>query len=461
MERQELKIYLQELLNTKLRGYARTIQSKTNRHILDAINEYNTFCSGDYSICQKVYNIINDISAFPKCKNENCNNQLSSSYQFDGINRGYHDYCCPKCAIHSQAVTERRLSTLMDRYGVVNPRQNKEINEKAKQTTLERYGKTCYLASETGISTTFQSKLEKYGDGHYSNRELFLSTMYDRYGDNYFSDESNEKRKRTNLSKYGCEYVSQNEEVQKKMQQSIAETFQNNYGEGISNISLIPGKYEKSVKTFQKNHNVSGDISCIFQLSGFQEYTRNYFKENYGVEYYSQTDDYKIKSVEGSLKSCGETHWTKNHDLRVKAQLRYFFNNKSYDSSWEIAYHIWCNDHGINVSYQPDIHFDYTYDNTTFYYFPDFKNDDTGEIIEIKGLQYFRNRDPNDRMICPYTQKENSRHTKDWYDDQFEAKHQCMITNNVKILTSIDMKPILKYIKDKYGKDYLKQFKRK
>ena len=64
-------------------------------------------------------------------------------------------------------------------------------------------------------------------------------------------------------------------------------------------------------------------------------------------------------------------------------------------------------------------------------------------------------------MICPYTQKENSRHTKDWYDDQFEAKHQCMIKNNVKILTSIDMKPILKYIKDKYGKDYLKSFKRK
>lgn len=34
-----------------------------------------------------------------------------------------------------------------------------------------------------------------------------------------------------------------------------------------------------------------------------------------------------------------------------------------------------------------------------------------------------------------------------------------MLDNNIKILKEQDIKPILNYIDDKYGKNYLKQFK--
>jgi len=44
-------------------------------------------------------------------------------------------------------------------------------------------------------------------------------------------------------------------------------------------------------------------------------------------------------------------------------------------------------------------------------------------------------------------------------DAKYEAKHQCMIKNNVKILT--DTKIYENYIKNKYGKTYLDSFKRK
>ena len=71
-------------------------------------------------------------------------------------------------------------------------------------------------------------------------------------------------------------------------------------------------------------------------------------------------------------------------------------------------------------------------------------------LHEIKGLQHFRNFDKTKDMIWPNNPK------KDYIA---EAKHQCMIKNNVKIISVEEIKPILDYINEKYGKNYLKQFK--
>ena len=41
-------------------------------------------------------------------------------------------------------------------------------------------------------------------------------------------------------------------------------------------------------------------------------------------------------------------------------------------------------------------------------------------------------------------------------DPLYEAKHQCMLANNVKIIKVSEMKDVLDYICSKYGKNYLK-----
>lgn len=55
-----------------------------------------------------------------------------------------------------------------------------------------------------------------------------------------------------------------------------------------------------------------------------------------------------------------------------------------------------------------------------------------------------------------------------WSDEKYdfmcrreEAKHQCMITNGVVILrqSSPIMKTIIKYVDQKYGRDYCRQFR--
>ena len=67
-----------------------------------------------------------------------------------------------------------------------------------------------------------------------------------------------------------------------------------------------------------------------------------------------------------------------------------------------------------------------------------------------------------DYSLKPYFKQLNRCETeeeKQYLYDLCAAKTQCMRENNVLILSRKEIKPYLKYIKDTYGKDYLKQFK--
>ena len=62
-------------------------------------------------------------------------------------------------------------------------------------------------------------------------------------------------------------------------------------------------------------------------------------------------------------------------------------------------------------------------------------------------------------MLCPYKKKTDSIETIQERNRLYESKHQCMIKNNVKILTNFD--EYIKYVKNKYGKAFLESLKRK
>ena len=54
-------------------------------------------------------------------------------------------------------------------------------------------------------------------------------------------------------------------------------------------------------------------------------------------------------------------------------------------------------------------------------------------------------------MINPFDVRQN---------DNYEAKHQCMLEHNVKILRTADYIQYVNYVEEKYGKGFLKQFKK-
>lgn len=110
----------------------------------------------------------------------------------------------------------------------------------------------------------------------------------------------------------------------------------------------------------------------------------------------------------------------------------------TFDSSWEFEVYDFLKEHHIEFEYQIEpIHYDY--DNETHYYFPDFLVHN--HKYEVKGEQFFRINEitGKEEMFCPYRESEWTDEHYSWICGLYEAKHQCMIANNVIILRKKDI----------------------
>lgn len=83
----------------------------------------------------------------------------------------------------------------------------------------------------------------------------------------------------------------------------------------------------------------------------------------------------------------------------------------------------------------------YIFDGTQFLYYPDFQLDN-GRLVEVKGDQFFRINESTgkEEMFCPYGRKKLGEEKWNWLCGKFEAKHQCMLKNNVVILRDDNIK---------------------
>lgn len=234
--------------------------------------------------------------------------------------------------------------------------------------------------------------LKLYGDKNYSNKEQAQQTMLERYGGTTtLTSNLKQNVQQTNIKRYGGVSPMCSTVIVDKLKETY---IQNNGGMGFASKTVL--------KKYQDN-----------------------YKKKYGV-----------------------TNSSQNPLVRRKQATKYKYENINFDSKPEIAYYIWLKDNNIDFEFQPNVKFEYLYENKLYYYIPDFKVEN--EYIEIKGLQFFKNYDINETMINPFDRTQ---------DAKYEAKHQCMIKNNVKIIT--DTKIYENYIKNKYGRTYLDSFKRK
>jgi hypothetical protein len=95
----------------------------------------------------------------------------------------------------------------LDKYGVENPNQNKEIKEKTKKTCLKKYGVNSVLCDEN-----IKNKIKK--------------TCLDKYGVEFPSQNKTirEKIKNTNLKIWGFEDVTQNPIIAEKASNNSYQT---------------------------------------------------------------------------------------------------------------------------------------------------------------------------------------------------------------------------------------------
>ncbi len=221
--------------------------------------------------------------------------------------------------------------------------------------------------------------LKKYG------AKCFLGSKFLDRSVNYGgTPESIAKIKATKLARHGNENYCNMEKVYETKKERYGDPFYSNR--------------EQTIKTCIEKYGTAN----IFSLDSVKEKSRKTCLEHYGVEYPTQ-----------------------NRDIRIKGQKKNIvYNDIRFDSSWELAYYLHLKRLGIPFEYQPKTTFTYEYAGKTHVYMPDFKVGE--EYIEIKGPQFFENKDGTGKMINPWDRTQ---------DEGYEAKHQCMLRNNVKIIT--------------------------
>lgn len=193
-------------------------------------------------------------------------------------------------------------------------------------------------------------------------------------------------------------------------------------------------------------------------------------QELYGVDWYTQSDKFKQQYKYACIKQYGVDNIAKSEigqkhiqetcmnrygvknamqcsSILNKTKQKYVYDNIHFDSKYEIALYIYLTDYNIDFEYAPNISFEYTFNEKRHVYIPDFVVN--GIVVEIKGNHFFKD---DGTMQNPFDHSQ---------DGLYEAKHQCMLKNNVVILKSSDCKKYIEYVQQKYGKGYLEQFKNK
>lgn len=223
--------------------------------------------------------------------------------------------------------------------------------------------------------------------------------------------------------------------------ENVKKTLMKKYGvdNPMKSIEICNKMKENNIKKY----------GCCCTLHNPDIHTKviNIFKRKYGSESAITSDIIKQKSLETIRKRYNCNNVSQNHDIRLKQQSKYKYNNIIFDSGWELYYYIYLKDQNKIFEYQPKIHFEYFVNNVKHIYYPDFKVDDI--LIDIKGDHFF---DKNGNMICPWNRSKEM-------DKLFQEKFKCMINNNIKIIKGDVILPIIKEIDNKYGNNYYKKFK--
>lgn len=363
-----------------------------------------------------------------KCQRCNCDFKAPKSQQM----------YCSKCILelarirrygslenYFKIANEHLRSSLLDKYGVDNIMRSKDIQQKAIETKKEKYGENL----EKIVEKSKKTKLEKYGDEGYTNID---------------------KRRQTNLQIYGAECNWGNPENHKK----CVET-------GIKNNSYVEGarqakqtklerygdeNYVNLEKRMETNKSRYNSISP-FGNKEVQEKSKQTLLKKYGVDNIAK-DENERKHRSAINKANPTIYLPGVKDKIMKSCLAnggfshrstYYYNNLSFDSSWELYFYIYLKDNNINFIYKPE-RLSYIKNDKEHYYYPDFYTD---HYIEIKGDHLI---DDNGTLL-------------DWEGNKLIEKTNLLKANNVEIITYKKMKPIIDEVNLIHGIDYVKSFK--
>lgn len=283
----------------------------------------------------------------------------------------------------------------------------------------------------------------------------------------------------TNIQKYGCENVFQNENIKNKIIEHkiekygsmeeyekyhhslVVESIRNKYG--VDNVYQLDEVKQKSKESIIKHfgswenyrkQQVEKTKKTKLEKYGDENYTnvekvKQTKLEKYGDENYHNIDKMKqtcvekygvdnyFKTEEGINKI--KNMWSKKSKEEMKEIMnkhfhKWIFDNQLFDSKWEIYYYFYLKNN--NIKFEREYPFDYYFDNKKCVYLCDFHLIDTNEFIEIKGSHMI---DVNGNL---------KEHYNNDNQNKLNAKTKCMIDNHVKIISKNEIKFYVNYFKE-------------
>lgn len=414
-----IEVRIHEMLSaTNITGCCRKLQSKKFTDCLQYLRDTYQ-CVNENNFSELLYWYVNDIKEYPKCP------ICGKNTKFQNFNIGYRKYCCYKCSANSQEVRNKYKQTCIEKYGVTNVFSDSNIKEKIKNTCIEKYGDITSARNKDVRDKYRKTCIEKYGDDNVSKISIFKN-----------------KKIQTSLKNNGVMYPLQNDSILLKAHNTCIDRY------GIDN----PMKCLKIKKHFNDVFFNKYGFLWPGQVDEFFNKMKRTNLSRYGNEFYIATEEGKEKSKQTNILKYGTEFYSQSEEwknripiLSRKMSKRYNYKNILFDSSPELALFIYLSDSNISFTYHPEIVFYYFYNNKKYCYFPDFKVEN--ELWEIKGDHFFNKFG---ELIDPYDASNNER---------CKFKYECMLINNVKILKTSEYSFYTNYINDKYGKNYLKQFK--
>lgn len=141
-------------------------------------------------------------------------------------------------------------------------------------------------------------------------------------------------------------------------------------------------------KQKRKNTNLERyGVENVLSSSEIRSKAKKTMKAKYGQDEIFKTDHFKTEYKKNSLAKYGVEHPMQSKTARQRRKY-YMYDDQLFDSSWELAIYIWHKNHNINIIREPCT-FEYVgLDFKKHMYFPDFQINN--QIIEVKGNQYLK-----------------------------------------------------------------------
>ena len=231
----------------------------------------------------------------------------------------------------SKDVYEKMLETNLKKYGVEHPQTLESQKEKVKKTNLERYGTTNGKVLKPKVDKPKKEKkvkLPKVKDtrkGHYYNNGIITRKIKegDAIPDGFvkgmlLSDELKKNRsakaKETFLKKYGVDNPAKSKEVLVKIQKTNLDRY------GVECSAQSEVVKEKIKATNLKKYGVE----YSFQAEEVKDKIKATSLERYGVDNPSKSEVIKSKIVESNRKNLGVDYPMQSKDVMDKSRATSF-----------------------------------------------------------------------------------------------------------------------------------------